>query len=949
MGLISWLKSKFEKHKEEKKAEALEPAAAQPAPSEPAPQPAPQAAPAPAQPSAEPLNQAAPVIEPAPQPEAAAAEVALEAATIEQPVDPIQQPVFEEKVEETVATEPAVEETPAPVDTVSAEAVSQAEEVVAEPEQQTELTSEAADLEAAERARIEAEKEQLIAAASTLEVAPATVGVAPDLPVPESEDLASKQEASTWYAQAETEFASAVPFEFHPFEDPRIASLQPADKWYAEAETEAAGVEPFEFEPYEDPHKSSLQGTEFWYGPAEKAASAAASFQFTPYVAPVKEEPAPVEPAVEETPAPAEETSTEVESQPDVAEIEAEKARLIELAATQTVAQATVGIAPVFPEPEAENLASKQEASTWYSQAETEFASATPFEFTPHVEPVKEEPTPVEATAVEQPAETVGETVVEQAEEVVAEPVQEPVLTSEAVDLEAAERARIEAEKEQLIAAASTLEVAPATVGVAPDLPVPESDDLASKQEASTWYSQAENEFASATPFEFHPYEDPRIASLQPADKWYAEAETEAAGAEPFEFEPYEDSHKPSLQGTESWYGPAEKAASAAAPFQFTPYVEPVKEEPVPVEPEVSEQPAEPAPAEVVAVDQPVEEKVEETVAAEPAVEEKPEPAPQPMPKGNADELDDLALYNLGLGKAREGFSHRLSRIAKKYKQANADYFDELEECLIEADVGVDLALRVLDTTETMAAQQHLSDTSEINDLLVDNMFMDYAKTGGSYRTDVEFDPVNPTILMVVGVNGTGKTTTIAKLALRYKEKGKKVLVVAADTFRAGAVEQLRIWAGRVGVDCYDKGMGAEPAAVCYDAVHKAIDERYDLVIVDTAGRLHTKDYLMKELGKLVRVIGKIIPDAPQEVWLALDANTGQNGVQQSKVFKEVCSLTGIVITKMDGTSKGGIILAIRDQLGIPVRFIGLGEHEHDLREFDLDKYLYGLLVGGEE
>ena len=309
---------------------------------------------------------------------------------------------------------------------------------------------------------------------------------------------------------------------------------------------------------------------------------------------------------------------------------------------------------------------------------------------------------------------------------------------------------------------------------------------------------------------------------------------------------------------------------------------------------------------------------------------------------------DDLNLYNSGLGKAREGFSRKLDRIAKRYKEANSDYFDELEEVLIESDVGVDLALRVLDITETMAAQRRVSDPSEINDILVDNMFQDYVGQDKEYRTDVTLDPNYPTVLMIVGVNGTGKTTTIAKLALRYKEKGLKVMVVGADTFRAGAVDQLRIWAGRIGVTCFDRGMGAEPASVCYDAVKKAIGEHYDLVIVDTAGRLHTKDYLMDELGKLVRVIGKLIPGAPQESWLVLDANTGQNGIQQSKVFKEVCPLTGIVITKMDGTSRGGIVLAIRDQLGIPVRFIGLGEKPEDLREFDLNKYLYGLLVGGE-
>ena len=309
----------------------------------------------------------------------------------------------------------------------------------------------------------------------------------------------------------------------------------------------------------------------------------------------------------------------------------------------------------------------------------------------------------------------------------------------------------------------------------------------------------------------------------------------------------------------------------------------------------------------------------------------------------------ETKIYNLGLAKSREGFGARLNSIANKYKEANSDYFDELERCLIEADVGVNLTMSVLDETEKMTASQHLDNPKEINDLLVDNLFMNYAKSGDSFQTEIKFDPENPTVLLMVGVNGTGKTTTIAKLAKHYKELGKKVLLVAADTFRAGAVQQLSIWANRIGVDIFERGQGADPASVCFDAVKKAINDKYDLVMVDTAGRLHTKDYLMAELGKVNRVIKKVLPVAPQEIWLALDANTGQNGVQQAKVFKEVTPLTGVVITKMDGTSKGGIILAIRDQLGVPVRFIGLGEHEDDLREFDLDRYLYALLVGEDE
>ena len=350
--------------------------------------------------------------------------------------------------------------------------------------------------------------------------------------------------------------------------------------------------------------------------------------------------------------------------------------------------------------------------------------------------------------------------------------------------------------------------------------------------------------------------------------------------------------------------------------------------------------------------DEVIEEKEEQTKEAEqvnstdePVIEKKNDEAT--TKKVEVDH--ETKIYNLGLAKSREGFGARLNSIVNKYKEANSDYFDELERCLIEADVGVNLTMSVLDETEKMAASQHLDNPKEINDLLVDNLFMNYAKSGDSFQTEIKFDPENPTVLLMVGVNGTGKTTTIAKLAKHYKGLGKKVLLVAADTFRAGAVQQLSIWANRIGVDIFERGQGADPASVCFDAIKKAINDKYDLVMVDTAGRLHTKDYLMAELGKVNRVIKKVLPVAPQEIWLALDANTGQNGVQQAKVFKEVTPLTGVVITKMDGTSKGGIILAIRDQLGVPVRFIGLGEHEDDLREFDLDRYLYALLVGEDE
>ena len=211
---------------------------------------------------------------------------------------------------------------------------------------------------------------------------------------------------------------------------------------------------------------------------------------------------------------------------------------------------------------------------------------------------------------------------------------------------------------------------------------------------------------------------------------------------------------------------------------------------------------------------------------------------------------------------------------------------------------------------------------------------------------EIRFVENGPTVLLVVGVNGVGKTTTIAKIANRYIKQGKKVMLAAADTFRAGAIEQLTVWAQRLKIDIVTGEANSDPASVAYDGAVRAKKEKVDLLIVDTAGRLQTKQNLMDELAKIKRVLGKEIPDAPHETFIVIDATTGQNGVIQAKAFSEVSKITGVVITKMDGTSKGGIILAIRDEIGVPVRFIGLGEKMDDLQEFDLDKYLYGLCVG---
>ena len=310
---------------------------------------------------------------------------------------------------------------------------------------------------------------------------------------------------------------------------------------------------------------------------------------------------------------------------------------------------------------------------------------------------------------------------------------------------------------------------------------------------------------------------------------------------------------------------------------------------------------------------------------------------------------EETESFNKGMEKSREAFANKMDKIAKKSKKVNKEYFDELEEILIEADVGVNLTMRVIEEVVQESLDKKISDAEEINELVVDKLFEGYNSKGEEIQCDVRFKSEGPTVLLVAGVNGVGKTTTIAKLAYRYIKQGKKVMLCAADTFRAGAIEQLSIWAERLGCDIVTGKPNSDPASVAFDGAKKARENNADLLIVDTAGRLQNKVNLMNELSKISRVISKEIPDSPHEVFLVIDATTGQNGVIQAKQFLDCIKLTGIVITKMDGTSKGGIILAIRDELGIPVRFIGLGEKMEDLREFDLEKYLVGLCIGDEK
>lgn len=314
-------------------------------------------------------------------------------------------------------------------------------------------------------------------------------------------------------------------------------------------------------------------------------------------------------------------------------------------------------------------------------------------------------------------------------------------------------------------------------------------------------------------------------------------------------------------------------------------------------------------------------------------------------PQYFAKKEDNLQKYDEGLAKSRKGFADKLKSLSKKYKKVNQDYFEDLEEVLIEADVGVELTLKIIQQLFEHAKSKRIDDSEELNDLLIDMLFENYMKEDQVLEKDLKFEEGKTTVCLVVGVNGVGKTTSIAKLANRYKNLGKKILMVAGDTFRAGAKEQLQIWADRVGVPLVSGKDNQDPASVVFDGVKQAKLGNYDLVIVDTAGRLQNKINLMNELAKINRVIEKELPNSIKESLLIIDATTGQNGVRQARSFYDVTSLSGIIITKMDGTSKGGIILAIRDELGIPVRFIGLGERVDDLQPFDLEKYLYSLCV----
>jgi len=301
-----------------------------------------------------------------------------------------------------------------------------------------------------------------------------------------------------------------------------------------------------------------------------------------------------------------------------------------------------------------------------------------------------------------------------------------------------------------------------------------------------------------------------------------------------------------------------------------------------------------------------------------------------------------VETYEKGLTKTRKSFVNKLANLSKEYDEINDNYFEELEELLINADIGVNTVMNFMDKLQARVLKEKITDPNMLTEIIVDELFIIYVNEE-MLTNKISYNEDGPTVILFVGVNGVGKTTTIAKMATKFKKEGKKVLLVAADTFRAGAVEQLCDWGKKIGCEVVKDETTTDPASVVYQGLEKAKNDKIDVVLIDTAGRLQNKVNLMKELEKINNVGDKIISGAPHETFLVIDATTGQNGIVQAKAFKEITNLTGIILTKLDGTAKGGIVLAIKDEVGVPVRYIGLGEKEEDLESFDIEKYIYGL------
>lgn len=304
-------------------------------------------------------------------------------------------------------------------------------------------------------------------------------------------------------------------------------------------------------------------------------------------------------------------------------------------------------------------------------------------------------------------------------------------------------------------------------------------------------------------------------------------------------------------------------------------------------------------------------------------------------------EKESVKIYEKGLTKSRQGFVSKLVNLTNKYNKVTEEYFEELEEILIMADIGVNTVMDFIDRLRDRVRSEHIDDPNLLKEIIVDELFIIYVNDE-VLSTKINYNENGLSVILFIGVNGVGKTTTIGKLANKMKDEGKKVLLVGADTFRAGAVEQLKEWSQKVDVGFFGKEE-SDPASVVYDGIEMAKRDGYDVVLVDTAGRLQNKVNLMKELEKINKVVDGLVEGGACETLLVIDATTGQNGISQAKAFKEITNITGIVLTKLDGTAKGGIVLAIKESVGVPVKYIGLGETKDDLQTFDIEKYIYGL------
>ncbi len=339
-----------------------------------------------------------------------------------------------------------------------------------------------------------------------------------------------------------------------------------------------------------------------------------------------------------------------------------------------------------------------------------------------------------------------------------------------------------------------------------------------------------------------------------------------------------------------------------------------------------------------------VEEPEEESSVVTPLAEPTDTQVSEEIEESKEEQVQEK--YEKGLEKTRKTFGQRLNELFANFRSVDEDFFEELEETLIGADVGFDTSLKITEALRQEVKLRNVKKPAQVQNTIIEKMVDLYEEAGINENNAINLQPNGLTVILFVGVNGVGKTTSIGKLAHQYKLEGKKVLMAAADTFRAGAIDQLVVWGERAGVEVVRGNAGGDPAAVVFDAVERAKAEQADVLLVDTAGRLQNKVNLMKELEKIKRVIQREIPDAPHEVLLVVDATTGQNAMTQAKQFKETTDVTGLVLTKLDGTAKGGIVIAIRNELHLPVKLVGLGEGINDLEPFNANDFAMGLFKG---